>query len=690
MINKWTIGGLCGLVLVVVVCGVRGCGCRAVDPTQATMTAEAEQLAAALEREKKQEEEDARLAPERAAAAAAAKREAESKPPTPPPKSPEVKTQSQDDSDGTPSPRSLPSSELPPKPTRPKDVADWKRDDYYSAQRDGDPRLIDAVVHIGRHFVGNENAAELLVRLLGTSADDPFTNAPDDEDTPRKNPATSAKLTEALIAALAANDTPRARQTLEQIVDGSLQIANSQVAVPAVLKMLLSRPDANSEDLLLRILTMPEATASDSLTATAREKMRGTAMAMIASTASEAFRVRLAKAMIASETAQTTYDRLWDCLKEPRPENLAAQLILYQSDRSDQKTLELMEQSFALQSGEAMGRLLGVRLPKRRDPASPKGPVAADPCRVAERMWNADCTAAVQRRLLALDTLEKDAWLVALASTVPNPPVRAALLRTLERHWDQGPKGLELADAGGRMTRDPGFLVLLKMLPHRDAARVPAGKDVARLVTAGDGEDAPADAAASRSNGGLSSSKANKAAAKLEVKRRQEQTAQQWAEFARGEVVALCQRLDAIAKAKQSSAAQVEWSTDDVDLPFKPHPRAQIVAAHQINWPDEIGDRINPVPLLRVRYVRIEQKAQPTKVLAYYRRQLTAANEHAIPNGLWIESLEPAKEQDHARSVDIFLAKANASVPGLLDQQQEVTVEILTVECAAIAARGSQ
>ena len=81
-------------------------------------------------------------------------------------------------------------------------------------------------------------------------------------------------------------------------------------------------------------------------------------------------------------------------------------------------------------------------------------------------------------RLAEAHSLEKQADLVLLASTIPQDPIRAALVKTFRKHWNEGPKPLEAADAASKMVTDPGFLVLLKMFPRKSetktAARAPA------------------------------------------------------------------------------------------------------------------------------------------------------------------------------------------------------------------------
>lgn len=619
------------------------------------------------------------------------------KPPAPPPTPltppPTTRAQGEEDGDGT-----TPSPTLVAKPVRsgdvakpgcsarPENVANWKRADYYSAQRDSDPRLIDAVRHIEKHFSDNEKAAELLAKLLESSDKRPATSTSDDDGVSPAGATTAMPLTKAIVEALVANRTATAKQAIERILEHSIN-TNDQLAAAAVFKTLLGHPNVENEELLVRLLTTTNGQDLDSATVGVRDKVRSATISIIASSASESFRIRLAKAMIAPETPQSAYDQLWDCLKQPRPENSAAQMVIFQSDRPDTKTLESLAQSFTVQRAEVVGRLMGLRPSRQQEGDLRQDANIANPYRAAERFWTPDGCVAIQQRLSMLTTLADGARLVWLASTIPNPSMRVTLLRTLERHWDQGPKGLHASDPATRLIREPGFVVLLKTLPHRDAAKGAPGKDLARL-SAGDPDADSPDGSASGRAGALSSPRSAKTA-KMEVKRRQEQTAQEWAEFSHAEVAALCQRLHAVAKGKQAGAGGVEWNADDVNLPFKPHPRATIVAAYQLNWPEDLKGKLDSAPWLRVRYVRIEQKAQPGRVLAYYRRQLPNAAERPIPNGLWLDTLETLKEEQKSRSIDVFLTKASASVPGLLDQEQELTVEILTVECTALVAKDS-
>ena len=374
--------------------------------------------------------------------------------------------------------------------------------------------------------------------------------------------------------------------------------------------------------------------------------------------------------MLAPETPPALYDQLWACLKERKPANLAAQIVLYQNCRSDRKIQQWLEASFVVQSGGAMSRLLGVPAPKQREAAAAKNPPAADPYRLAEQFWSPELAAAIERRLRTLEAFSDDSRLVALAGTLPSPAVRTALLRTLQRHWDEGPKGLESLVAADGPAIEPGFLLLVKMLPRKDAGGPAAGKD-------------PRARDANRAVPGPSRRKWRSCEPPSNAKSKPRKNG--WSS-PKALVRTLCERFYAAARAKPNSDRMAEGTADD-RFPVKLHPNADVVAVYRLDWPEELDGKIAAAPFLRVRYVRIEQKARPDRLLAYYRRQLPDCEEHVGPDAAWLDSLAADKDQAGARSVDVLLAKSSAAAPGLSDQEQELTVSILTVECEGIAKR---
>ena len=257
---------------------------------------------------------------------------------------------------------------------RPKDVADWRLDDYHSAKRDGDPQLVAAIGYLGGHFSGKESAATLLAALLEPAADDPFAEtaaAPPSKvavgmhgsASPSYNKQTP-KLTEAIIAALAANGTPRARQILQDLADGSLKVADGPAAATAAFHALAARPGREGQDFLFRMVTAAVRPAAEDPRVNDLAKLRNAAIALAGASGSESLWARLAKFMLAPETPKTLYGQLWAYVKEPRPENLVPQAVLYEGDRPDQATRSWLEQRLIAVSSGVMGRLLGLPAPQ--------------------------------------------------------------------------------------------------------------------------------------------------------------------------------------------------------------------------------------------------------------------------------------------------------------------------------------
>jgi hypothetical protein len=591
---------------------------------------------------------------------------------------------------------------------RPKDVAEWKREDYQSAVRQHDPQLAAAVTYLGAHFAGSENVAEFLATLLEPPSAE--AGAPGRSLAPA---ATQPQLIEAVVAALAANSTPRARQVLENLVDGASKTPHSSAAAVAALKALTAHPGHESDDLLFRVITAEDRT-EDSPATNDLMKLSTTALGLIRTRKSESLAVRLATYMLAPETSRGLYDQLWGCLREPRAENLAAQIVLYQNDRSRQATRDWLEPRIAAYGSGALGCLLGVPAaqadpvlpgatrgsaagpsmdspaPNRREATLALTVATTNPYRLAERLWNFDLLAAIQRRLETAETLEKRSALVALAGTLPHATVRAALLRAMERHWDEGPKGLKMLRTAENVMVEPGFIALLKLLRRDDLAASPAGKDaLGRIGNRYPSARVPARKTADLAGGqrlDSSGPEVKKYAGLFKAKIEQEKVGQQWMEFSQDVVQAVCRRLCAAARAKQDGPGDAGVASGLVDLPFTMHSRDAVVAVYRLDWPEDLREEIAVAPSsLHVRYVRIEEKAVPVKVLAYYRRQVPEARQRALTGGGWIDSVAIDKTGSSIRSVDVLVAKATNSALGLPNQEQELTVDILTVECEGTA-----
>jgi len=639
------LAGVALLVLAIIAVSVKGCGCRASAQSRHSMTKEELEARAAKDRE----EESGGPIRRDAATPKATPKTPTLWPAVPPPERtivalPPLKQPARGDDDDSPQPTN--SSPMSPKSTRPEDATQWKQNDYFSAKQDGDPRLADAVAWLGEQFAGKASAAELLAKLLESETDNPSVKT-----RPRRAPAPNPRLTAAIVAALAANGTPLATKTLERLAAGELETADKQVAAAAALKALASRPGREGEDTIFRAATAPRPTGSANRTGSASPELRSTTMQLIKSTASEALRVRLARHATELQTPQTLFDELWDCLKEPRAENLAAQIIFYQSNRLKEKAAESLEEQFSLQSTTVLGQLLG--LPSRKDrQAAFDAAAASDPDRAAGLLWSRDLTAVVAARLQMVEGLTQGQGLLRLAAAIPSQPMRVAMLQTLDKHWEEGPRGLETLLSSDGALQEPGFLLVVKKLPRKDppkSARIAAG----------------------------------------DAKRRQDDVAQQWMTFSENLVRKMCQRFCAAALAL--SAEGTHTDPDAADLPLTPPSNAKITASYRVDWPEGLtgkpaGLAVSP---LRVRYLRVEQRARPVRLLAYYRSQLSNCSEHSNQYGFWLDAFTTDKQRGAVRSVDVLITKRNKDVPIVAGEEQQLTVEVLVVEIESAASRGT-
>ncbi len=598
-------------------------------------------------------------------------------------------------------------SKQPTRPGRPKDVVDWRLDDYHSAKREGDPRLVAAVDYLGTHFAGKESAATLLAALLepagevplaeGSSNPKPGTRGPGNVFRDRRIP----KLTEAVIAALAANGTPRARQVLDELLNGTRRTPDGPAVAVAAFQALAARPGPEAEDLLFRVVTAPVGSEAEDPAANDLAKLRAAAIGLLRTNGSDSLWARVARFMLGPETPQGLYEQLWSCVMEPRSENIAAQAVLYEGDRPDEAARNRLEQRLTAASSAAMGRLLGFPAPQtplarpasiagggltgnslfsRRDAANSEREI--DPYRLAGQLWNPKLAVAMEQRLRTVETLDNGPLPVAFAATLPDPSVRTALFRTLERHWDDSPKGLKGLHIGENVNAEPGFVVVVKMLRRKG----PADSAAHRAAPLRKGNDKLS--AASSAKRGADAKKGKPAEwveRAAELKKHQEQVGQQWLDFSQ-EVAERFSRRLAAAQAHRGEQGGKEPSAADGEAPLAVPSRGEVTAAYRLDWPDDLGGKIAAAPRLRVRYARVELKDAPVTVLAYYRRQLPDAKQHALANDVgWLDSLTIGKEAAFARSVDVFVAKASKNVTGAPNQKQELTVDILTVQCEAIA-----
>ncbi len=244
---------------------------------------------------------------------------------------------------------------------------------------------------------------------------------------------------------------------------------------------------------------------------------------------------------------------------------------------------------------------------------------------LAQHLWNPALVRFLTARLDKIESLEKDAQLVALASTVPHSAVRTQLYRTIKAHWKEGPQGLKAASKlPEKALVDPGYLLVAKFLSRQ---RPPV----------------------------------------VVKQRRGDQPAQQGPEFAwlnnSYELSRmLCDRFSKVAAAPVSQGDKKDPAL--ASLPLELPPNANVVGVHTANLLQEGGGKLKGlVDPLRMHYVRIEEVGRVATAARPYTRQLRSVEERPVKNGVWIDSLHAEAENRIQHSVDVFIVRQSADQP---------------------------
>jgi hypothetical protein len=324
------------------------------------------------------------------------------------------------------------------------------------------------------------------------------------------------------------------------------------------------------------------------------------------------------------------------------------------------------------------GALPGAQAPEmgRFQPADPDLPY-----RLAGQMWSGQMSKLVEGRLSQVDSLDNHARLLLLASTMPLDSTRSTLHQVLQRRWEDGPGGLESAGLFDAVISDPGFLVLVKMLPRKPpeqpttprpglnrmrrgrtpgqrGAYGPAEEEEGMMGPDGEGYMMEDQQGPGRGPG-----------------RTPKEPDYAWMAASEELVRVVCERLLAAARA---GGAQSEG-----ELPFEVRADASVVAEYHLDWPAAEQEKLSGVPLgqMKLHYVRAELDTRLSTLESFYERQLSSTKLYPIHNGSWMESLGTVPDTDWKRSVDLMFT---ATVPAgqQLDKRAElpVTVDVLCID----------
>ncbi len=567
----------------------------------------------------------------------------------------------------------------PPKPQFPENPADWTKDDFPKAREAGDPKLVDAVNHLGEMFPTSEPAVAALVTLLKPAG-----------------PPADQKLIEAIVQALGRNKTGTATRALRDLVDGKVETELPSVARSGAMRMLAER-DASLFDELLLIALRAADDDQRRGGATAALDWEGELLRLIEDRASPPLRVRVAHYAMEVGTSARQREKLLALLTRPAPANLSAQVVLLAGSATGVAAKAALARQLAMVGSCILQRLLG--LPASVTPAFAAGggevaagggvpgttsfggpaPVAAakgggtslydDPNLLRygpPALWSDTAVSMVSESLFQIERLDQAPQLLQVAATMPVKAVRQRLLETLGRNWHDGPGGLRSAGVPGQIIFDPVLPVLLRCLPHT----TPDMGDWRRhLFAAGAAQGVPGQW--------------------HPVHRQKQHEAVMeyaWAQLLGETTWTMCTRLQAAAEAAlgvQGLQATVEAAASYSPIPL--HENARVVAFHQASLPGAAGGSTDDgfsVDPTTVRYVRMVDNVPLRKTFLHYTRQISKPAVFADQRSAWIGGLEPSDSDGTVRSIDVFITRTSNLLHGLTDVDERLVIQVLCVECA--------
>ena len=540
----------------------------------------------------------------------------------------------------------------PPLPAAPRDVARWCERDFLVARLRQQPALFDAIVHLGTQQNADEASAHILAKLLepgqfaelGKSA----------VGAPIKNArGYSERVIRTAIDVLGQNSTHAARRVLGQVIMGTLATENNALAASQAVAVLAAHPSPAHEDMLLRVITDAEQLVAPGSVGVSAEKLRQQALALVGQSTAPTLRTKVARILVEKPVSPAVRKAFEDLLSAPARENFDAHLTLYLTPREVVSFRSSIERQFAIYSGNA---LLSVLTPTEAPADQPWNR------RIAETLWTKKFGLMVEARLNRLNLWSEEPELLSLACSLPTHSMRAAVARKLEKQWALGPDPVAAQQLGEEVV-EPGVLVLLRSIYEDRAKTEPARKTPLVSLRYGKRPDAEA----------------------LRLQEYQ-QVQESWAETA-GELAASwcercrCAALDRDAK-QRAKGLSTDWAALVEQFPVQPHSAEGLVAAYAVEWNGLPGSQGSDgaADVLRLHYIRIEERTRPKRLVAGYRRELPALRPRETADGGCLEGVIEGSDPGLLRSVDIRITRAAYGARQLPDEEQELIVEILGVE----------
>jgi hypothetical protein len=534
------------------------------------------------------------------------------------------------------------------------------------------------------------------------------------------------KLVETLVLALGDNGTEKAKKAIKQIIAGTLKTDDDKTAVETAIKTLVSRTDPESDAILFRMLTAPESVRpADREGAWPAKELQAKTLELLKGSTSIALRTKLAESL--NDRLLRVNNPIRDFLLLPDPLNCGAQIIFYKQEGASKEIRTKMEQQLMSYSGAALAQLLkvpdeslkaggfnpggipgggfggglGGRLGGEGGldrgnggfgrPGAGLGPEGATPSlaapgslqkpekdpsgQIANLLWSQPFRSMLEPQLGEVRSLEKQPELIMLAATIPQDSTRSALFKILRKRWTDGPKGLDTAGMADKAFTDPGFLVMVKMLPRKDAAKAAAGPGSGGMQPPPANRPARANAAEG---------------ATLRPAQKRAQSEQEWMAVSSKLVGAWRKRCQAAAlaqkKAEEESSNPVEV-TPKMPPDFTLNTGTKVIAGFHATWPAEMPEELAETKpgILEICYIYAEETNKPKKTAGYYSRQAGVRLTDARPldNTMWLDGLRVVSQSDHRRSVDVFISRPGSNQLGDLirdDMEADLIIEVLTIE----------
>ncbi len=313
-------------------------------------------------------------------------------------------------------------------PAAPAVLSQWNDGDFLRAREAGDPRLVAALEQRAKNPQRTPAEAEMLESLLRPAV--PARRPGKRGDAAADPPAAPKLVFHAVAAALGANQTAAARQTLAGLLAGDFPEAPAEAVAEDAAVALLRQGSAQSEQIVLdHLVAAPSADRQDAVAAA------------VSAYGSARLRKLLAQAVIDAAPPADHRQVLLALLCEPNPRNLEAQVLLYQSASADAAMRTALEKQLAAASTAALQALLGLA----EGPAEAAPPPPRACYRVAGQLWGPPLTDFLDVQHRALGAMAERPAAIVLALTIPNQALRSRLRRTLSRHWSEGPQALRAA-----------------------------------------------------------------------------------------------------------------------------------------------------------------------------------------------------------------------------------------------------